>query len=78
MPEPDDAIDRFISQPPEEGDGDRDEAIEVDVEPGRGVWGRLNRFLFEKQPSPYSSIAPRQADGKRSKPFFFSGNGRGR
>jgi hypothetical protein len=39
---------------------------------------RLRHFLFEKSPSPYSSISPRKADGTRTKIFFFNGNGRGR
>jgi len=34
--------------------------------------------MFEKEPSPYSSIAPRSSDGTRTKIFFFNGNGRGR
>jgi hypothetical protein len=34
--------------------------------------------MFEKDPSEYSSIAPRSPDGTRSKIFFFNGNGRGR
>ncbi|MGC8499249.1 MAG: hypothetical protein ACP5OV_07140 [Acidimicrobiales bacterium] len=40
--------------------------------------GWLTHFLFDKRPSPYSSIAPRRADGTRTKPFFFNGSGRGR
>jgi len=42
------------------------------------VWLRLTRFMFEKEPSQYSSIAPRTADGRRTKIFFFNGSGRGR
>jgi hypothetical protein len=38
----------------------------------------VNHFLFEKKPSDYSSIAPRAADGTRTKLFVFNGNGRGR
>ena len=45
-------------------------------------WGRLQNhfihFVFEKKPSQYSSISPRPADGKRTKIFFYNGNGRGR
>jgi hypothetical protein len=45
-------------------------------------WRRMLRgfthFMFEKEPSQYSSIAPRTPDGKRTKIFFFNGNGRSR
>lgn len=73
----DDAVDRFLAMPSEHGVSD-----EVEVTPAladtRTPWQKLNHFLFEKQPSEYSSIAPRGADGKHSKLFFFNGNGRGR
>ncbi len=50
--------------------------------PVGGFWRRLQRrfshFMFEKEPSQYSSISPRTPDGKRTKIFFFNGNGRGR
>ncbi len=39
---------------------------------------KFSRFMFEKEPSQYSSISPRTPDGKRTKIFFFNGNGRGR
>jgi hypothetical protein len=39
---------------------------------------RITRFMFEKEPGQYSSISPRTSDGKRTKIFFFNGNGRGR
>lgn len=78
MAEHDDPIDRFLSQPPEVGAGDQEEARSKQPAPHRGVWGWLSHFLFEKEPSDYSSIAPRRADGKRTKPFFFNGSGWGR
>ncbi len=78
MPEQDDPINRFLSQPPEEGVGDHEEAERPRSAPHCGFWGSLNHFLFEKKRSDYSSISPRRADGTRTKPFFFNGNGRGR
>jgi hypothetical protein len=39
---------------------------------------RLRNFTLEKEPSPYSSIAPRKLDGTGTKIFFFNGSGRGR
>jgi hypothetical protein len=39
---------------------------------------RFTHFMFEKEPGQYSSISPRTTDGKRTKIFFFNGNGRGR
>jgi len=44
----------------------------------RRAWSGFERFMFDKRRSEYSSIAPRKADGTRSKIFFFNGNGRGR
>ncbi|HEY5121711.1 MAG TPA: hypothetical protein VII84_09070 [Acidimicrobiales bacterium] len=38
----------------------------------------LINFMFNKKPSGYSSLVPRDSQGRRSKPFFFNGNGRGR
>ena len=76
-----DPIDRFLSQPAEAVVGDHDEIAHDGKDPQvaqRGLRARLSHFFFEKSPSSYSSIAPRQADGKRSTIFFFNGNGRGR
>ena len=77
MANPDEPIERFLAQPSEHGVGD-DEAPPPRPAPPRGLWKKVNRFLFEKEPSDYSSIAPRRADGTRTKLFFFNGNGRGR
>ena len=77
----DDPIDRFLSQPTDVGAGDHDElAGHADDSNAAksGLRARLRHFFFEKTPSSYSSIAPRQADGQRTKIFFFNGNGRGR
>ena len=76
-----DPIDRFLSQPAEVSAGDHDERAgdDNDVDGVRaGLRARLRHFFFEKTPSPYSAIAPRQTDGRRTKIFFFNGNGRGR
>ena len=78
-----DAVERFLAMPPEHGVGDEVEAEDEDEDThpstdNRTFWQKLNHFLFEKQPSEYSSIVPRGPDGKRSKLFFFNGNGRGR
>ena len=43
-----------------------------------GFWRVINNFMFNQRPSEYSSLAPRGAEGRRSKIFFFNGNGRGR
>jgi hypothetical protein len=79
MPEPDDPIKAFLSQPAEQVVGDDDEVL-VQAEPmlHRSFGQRLNHFLFEKKPSGYSSISPRNADRTRTRLFFFNGNGRGR
>ena len=76
MASPDDPIERFLEQPSEHGHGD--DVPPPQLAPPGGLWKRVNRFLFEKEPSAYSSIAPRRADGTRTKLFFFNGNGRGR
>src|SRR5208282_1266100 len=43
--------------------------------PTGSLWRRVRRrfshFMFEKEPSQYSSISPRTPDGKRTKIFFF-------
>ena len=82
-------IDSFLSQPAYSADEDADEKT-AEPEPARAsevhgdlsVWKRFGQwfahFMFEKEPSQYSSIAPRKADGTRTKIFFFNGNGRGR
>jgi len=41
----------------------------------RRSWLGFQRCMFDKKRSDYSSIAPRRADGTRSKTFFFNGNG---
>jgi hypothetical protein len=75
-----DPVDEFLAQPARHYDEDvesqRDEVR--DNGPRLSFKQRLHHFLFEKSPSPYSSIAPRKADGTRTKTFFFNGNGRGR
>ncbi|HEY1824604.1 MAG TPA: hypothetical protein VGG21_01410 [Acidimicrobiales bacterium] len=72
----DETLGRFLAQPAEHG---YEDAPEPDVPiPPLSFRRRLHRFLYEKQPSEYSSIAPRRADGTRTKIFFFNGNGRGR
>lgn len=73
------AVDRFLAQPPESGIGDEpEEALAPAQVPPRTLWQAIVHFLFEKEPSAYSSISPRKADGTRTKPFFFNGGGRGR
>ena len=72
-----DAVQRFLEMPPEHGVGDQVDAEPIVVD-NRTVWQKLKQFFFMKKPSQYSSIAPRGADGKRIKPTFFNGNGRGR
>lgn len=79
------ATELFLSQPAFRAEEDADEIaaglgrVHHD-EPNDG--GRLRRwfthFMFEKDASQYSSVAPRSPDGKRSRIFFFNGNGRGR
>ncbi len=77
--EPEEILERFLAQPPEHGFNDDEPAVAPQSAQPRGSWwARLNRFLFEKEPSPYSSISPRKPDGTRTKIFFFNGNGRGR
>lgn len=71
-------VERFLAQPPEHGVGDRDEESAPVVRVHRTLWQSVMHFLFEKEPSRYSSIAPRKADGTRTKLFFFNGNGRSR
>ena len=77
--EPDEILKRFLAQPPEHGFNDDPPEVQPQgIGPRGSWWSRLNRFLFEKKPSQYSSIAPRRADGSRTSIFPFNGNGRGR
>ena len=78
-------LDVFLHQPAVTADDSSVEVNEVPTfhaEPGGSRWRRFrrwfNHFMFEKDPSQYSSIAPRTPDGRRTKIFFFNGNGRGR
>ncbi len=77
MSDAEDLVERFIHQDPASPDSDPVLGA-TDHAPARPRRGWLTRFLFEKRASPYSSIAPRRADGTRTKPFFFNGSGRGR
>ncbi len=73
------AVEAFVAQPARPADEDVEIAEPANSSVERGSWRRrLNHFFFEKQPSQYSSISPRTPDGRRTKPFFFNGNGRGR
>ncbi len=78
MSEQDDPISRFLSQPPEQGVGDHEVPEVPQLASRRKFRAWLRHFLYEKEPSDYSSIAPRRADGSRTNLFFFNGNGRGR
>jgi hypothetical protein len=78
-------VDSFLAQPAYAAEEDSVQAVTEPVSKSRGdvrVWRRFGHwfthFMFEKDPSEYSSIAPRSPDGTRSKIFFFNGNGRGR
>jgi hypothetical protein len=74
-----DAIDAFLRQPVLHADEDvarPEEPREPKVHVG---WRRaLTNFMFNKKPSEYSALVPRDSQGRRPKPFFFNGNGRGR
>ncbi len=72
------AVEAFVSQPARHADEDEATADEPRVIVHASWRARLTHFFFEKKPSQYSSIAPRTPDGRRTKPFFFNGNGRGR
>lgn len=80
MPENDsEVMKRFLAQPAEHGFNDDVSPVHESTPILRIGWrARLRRFLFEKEASHYSSIAPRRADGTRTKIFFFNGNGMGR
>jgi hypothetical protein len=75
-------VDYFLAQPAYHADEDSVEQVASpapDVDVAGTPWSRwLTHFMFEKEPSAYSSIAPRTPDGKRPKIFFFNGSGRGR
>jgi hypothetical protein len=77
-------IEAFLEQPAYHADEDTP-VVSEPAPPSKStgsLWRRVQRrffhFMFEKEPSPYSSISPRTPDGKRTKIFFFNGNGRGR
>ena len=79
----DDAVGTFLSQPATHYEEDEVRPVVGSDRPApdlsaKGVRRRFVRFMFEKKPSPYSSIAPRRADGTRTKIFPFNGGGRGR
>jgi hypothetical protein len=76
-------IEAFLEQPAYHADEDTVVVGGASApKPVGGFWRRMQRrfshFMFEKEPSQYSSISPRTPDGKRTKIFFFNGNGRGR
>ncbi len=75
-----DSIKNFISMPAHHYDDDVENTTEEVGSPPlkMGLKRRFHRFMFEKEPSGYSSISPRKPDGTRTKIFFFNGNGRGR
>jgi hypothetical protein len=81
----DSPLEAFLEQPAYHADEDTVDVSErrtLRSEPAGNRWQRFRRkfthFMFEKEPSQYSSISPRTPDGKRTKIFFFNGNGRGR
>ena len=80
MPENDvEVLQRFLSQPAEHGFSDAERPPESPTPTPRVGWrARFRHFMFEKEPSQYSSLSPRRPDGTRTKPFFFNGNGLGR
>jgi hypothetical protein len=82
-------LNSFLSQPAYSAEEDAEESVAQqeqdgthenhrDVSLGKRFRRWFAHFMFEKEPSQYSSIAPRSPDGTRSKIFFFNGNGRGR
>jgi len=82
---PESEVDRFLSQPASHADEDTVDnagSSTPDVQAVGTMRSRTRRwlthFMFEKEPSQYSSIAPRTPDGRRTKIFFFNGSGRGR
>ncbi len=77
MGDSEDPVERFVHQTPVPAESDPVARV-PDSSSTHRRRGWLLRFLFEKRPSPYSSISPRRADGTRTKLFFFNGSGRGR
>jgi hypothetical protein len=77
-------LEAFLEQPAYHADEDAEVVNEPTApnKPTGSLWRRIQRsfshFMFEKEPSQYSSISPRTPDGKRTKIFFFNGNGRSR
>jgi hypothetical protein len=74
-------LETFLHQPVPRGDDDDSPLPTGEVvfnSAHVGFWRAINNFMFNKRPSGYSSLAPRGAEGRRSKIFFFNGNGRGR
>ncbi|HTT59773.1 MAG TPA: hypothetical protein VMF33_06960 [Acidimicrobiales bacterium] len=78
MGERDEPLERFLAQPSEQVMGDHEEPEAAPSHVHRTFRSWLHHFMFEKEPSDYSSIAPRRSDGSRTNLFFFNGNGRGR
>lgn len=79
MPTEDDPIQKFLQQPHAADSESFGEELIHDYPVQRTSFRNwIKAFLFEKKPSPYSSIATRSPDGKRTSLFFFNGNGRGR
>jgi hypothetical protein len=76
-------VSTFLSSPAHHYDEDIEAVVDqVEQVPAphlkKSLRRRFSKFMFEKKPSKYSSISPRNPDGTRSKTFFFNGNGRGR
>jgi hypothetical protein len=76
-------VSTFLSSPAHHYDEDVEAVVDqVEQVPAphqkKSLPRRFIQFMFEKKPSKYSSISPRNPDGTRSKIFFFNGNGRGR
>lgn len=73
------AIDAFVHQPALHADEDAPPSEGGPAPRKRTGWRKaVINFMFNKKPSAYSSLVPRDSQGGRSKPFFFNGNGRGR
>lgn len=73
------SVEVFLHQALLVADDDREPAASDTPAPQVPVgWRRaFSNFMFNKKPSDYSWMAPRDADGRRTKIFFFNGNGRG-
>jgi hypothetical protein len=63
MTDHDNPVERFLAQPPVPPDAPDPEPPASGPVPRRGLWGWITHFLFEKEASPYSSLAPRSPDG---------------